>query len=363
MAKLLNILAIFAFSLAVAFYAALLRTGPDEPLVVHFDAPVWIALQSFVAQWLTLKCYQLLSKGQGLSPRPSHYIKVYLVSAIAFALLMSIATLPIEIAAGLQHIDGYHLLLSIATNLALHLMVGGVTLVLKVLDNHQQQAVALEREKKLALERQVALLQAQLDPHFLFNNLNVLSALISKDPDEAEEFLHTFCDIYRYVLENRERPLVPLHQELDFARDYMALLDIRFNGAYRLELPDFTDDAAALSQLLPPCTLQLTLENAVKHNQGDSTAPLPIRVQIREGEIQIRNPMREKAFKPASSGLGLANLSARSLSLCGRDIRVTKDNGEFCIAIPLQNAATAKVQSSAEPKTATTTHTTNRPAA
>lgn len=337
MPKLFNILAIFAFSLAVAFYAALLRTGPDDTLVIHLDAPLWIALQAFSAQWLTLKCYQRLSKDKGPGLQSSLYIKVYLLSGISFALLMTAATLPIEYTAGLQRIDGYHVALSLATNLVLHLLVGGLTLFLKILDNHKLQALALEKEKKLALERQIALLQAQLDPHFLFNNLNVLSALISKDPAQAEEFLHTFCDIYRYVLENRERPLVPLKQELTFAADYMALLNIRFNGAYKLLLPSFAPgtEAAMLSQRLPPCTLQLTLENAVKHNQGDSDAPLEISISVLDGEVCISNPMREKAFKPPSSGLGLANLSARSQSLCGRDIKVQKTTGRFSVTIAL----------------------------
>ncbi|WP_445766915.1 sensor histidine kinase [Rheinheimera sp.] len=335
--KLVNILAIFAFSLAVAFYAALLQTGPNDTLTVHVDAPLWIALKAFAAQWFTLRCFRLLGKNKAPGLDRRHYIKVLLLSGLSFSLLMSSISLPIEYAAGLQRIDGYFIALSLAGNLVLHLLVGGITLLLAVLEDLNQQALALENAKKLALEQQVALLQAQLDPHFLFNNLNVLSALINKDPHQAEEFLHTFCDIYRYVLENRERRLVTLQQELTFAENYIALLDIRFNGAYKLVMPTFADDTATqqLARLLPPCTLQLTLENVVKHNQADSKAPLEINIDVDNTYLRISNTLREKTFKPFSSGLGLANLSARSQSLCGKDIKIQQTNHQFSVAVPL----------------------------
>ncbi|WP_340680536.1 histidine kinase, partial [Paraglaciecola sp.] len=180
---------------------------------------------------------------------------------------------------------------------------------------------------------QVKTLQQHIDPHFLFNNLNVLSALIQHDPDEADEFLTTFSDIYRYILQHKDHTLVPLSQELTFAQQYMALISTRFDNAYTLNIVTAAD--ADLASLVLPCSLQLAIENAIKHNQGDKNSPLEITVSIMARQLHIFNYTREKEFKPESTQLGLTNLRTRCDAVFKQPLQVEHTDNYFQLTLPL----------------------------
>ena len=203
--------------------------------------------------------------------------------------------------------------------------------------------MALLKAEQHNQQYQLQLLQQQLDPHFLFNNLNVLSVLIHKNADQAEQFLEDFADIYRYQLQQGSQTLVSLQDELAFASRYLALLDQRFPQSFKLE-HSITAQQASSYQLVP-CCLQLLLENAVKHNSASAAAPLVISIDIddqqRQPQLIVRHPLRPKAFAQPGTGKGLSNLQQRCLTILGRSVDVSPSD-PFTVRLPLQQAQAAR---------------------
>ncbi|BBM03712.1 hypothetical protein GL2_37860 [Microbulbifer sp. GL-2] len=291
-------------------------------------------MQCFCAQWLTAKFHQKLTVNSNIAiPTSTHYIKVFVLSNLCFVFPLTVLTLLIEWAFGYQEIDKSHILALTISLFLLHTLNGGAVIALKLIENLNFQQLDLELTKKALLENQVKQLQKQLDPHFLFNNLNTLSALIISKPEMAENYLDTFTNIYRYVFDSQKLETITLDQEISFAQDYMSLLNQRFAGAYHLSM-DYKRELD-LEYLTLPCSLQLALENVIKHNQGDKENPLPIKVEINGAWLNIHNKIRPKSYVKASSGFGLKNLEIRSRSILGKPIELNKTASDFTLKIPL----------------------------
>ena len=175
-------------------------------------------------------------------------------------------------------------------------------------------------------------LNAQINPHFLFNSLNVLSALVKTDPARAEDFIQGLSTVYRYVLEVKGEQLVPLDRELAAARAYAALVGMRF-GAERLRI-DFDLEPRPGEQVVP-LALQMLLENAVKHNGATRRSPLHVRLTREGAEIVVRNN-RVPLFEPAERrGIGLDNIRERYRLATGKDVRVVSGAEGFEVALPI----------------------------
>jgi two-component system, LytTR family, sensor kinase len=197
----------------------------------------------------------------------------------------------------------------------------------------QQQVLRAEKARSEAELRQ---LKAQIDPHFLFNNLNVLGALIQRNPDEASGYLHRFAALYRYLIRHRADDVVPLADELAFVNDYMYLIRQRFGHAYEL-LPT-VQVGDPLAVLVSPGSIQTLVENAVKHNQGHDTDPLLIGLLITDDTITVRNELRPKLTPVDGTQTGLANLTARYQLLTDRPVTVQTEQGDFVVTLPLLKA-------------------------
>ncbi|MEI4551812.1 histidine kinase [Pseudoalteromonas spongiae] len=330
MPKAINYLVLFVFSLLIVLYAALLTTPNGQSLNIHLDAPFWIFLQCVIAQWLTLKVYRFVK--QGNSSITAHITKVFFVSNLVFSTLVTSLVIALETAIGIQQVDSMHMVATLGMNALLHALVGAYSLAFELVTRLQRQQLVLAKKDKALLDSQVKTLQQHIDPHFLFNNLNVLSALIVKDPDEAEEYLAQFSDIYRYILEHKSKNLVPLSHELAFANHYMALINTRFNGAYTLNV---TQGEGTNTSEIIPCALQLAIENVVKHNAASSDNPLEITIDIQSDCIVITNPLRLKEFKAHSSKIGLTHLNAQCQAIFNQSILVDERNGCFSLTLPL----------------------------
>lgn len=310
-------------------YVALLQTAPGEALHYYFDAPVWLAIQGLLALSLTRFLHLRLPKRRS---RSQQYLQTL---ALSMALFVGLMTL---LQQGIEQLQSYPfsavlLLKNMLMYALLQLLVGGFVLLLQALNEQRQQAEALLMAEKTAAEQQLQLLQQQMDPHFLFNNLNVLSALIHKNADEAEDFLAKFTAIYRYQLQHQSAQLVTLAQELAFAEDYLALLNQRFADSYLLDVQ--LADIHATQWLMLPGALQLALENVVKHNEASPMEPLKIQIRAEDDLLTVRNTLRPKLYAPDSTGLGLKNLQQRAVVLFKRDIQIKQQQGEFCLALPL----------------------------
>ena len=175
-------------------------------------------------------------------------------------------------------------------------------------------------------------LKNQIDPHFLFNSLNVLSSLIEENPENAQKFTTSLSKVYRYVLEQKDKELVSVEEELSFAKTYMNLLKMRFENSLFYELPDTIPDPDAK---VVPLSLQLLLENTVKHNIASEQRPLHIRIYIENDYLVIQNDYQKKEVLQGRQGVGLQNIYSRYGIITRRQVLVEQNEKTFTVKIPI----------------------------
>jgi hypothetical protein len=175
-------------------------------------------------------------------------------------------------------------------------------------------------------------LKNQLDPHFLFNSLNVLTSLIGENPAQAEKFTTKLSKVYRYVLEQRNKDLVPILEELNFAKTYMQLLEMRFEDAVKFNIPDNVSDKELK---IVPLSLQLLLENAVKHNVVSSSKPLTISIYEEDNYLIIENNVNPKEAIGKSTKVGLQNIADRYGLITQKGVKIENNNKTFKVSLPL----------------------------
>ncbi|WP_080056478.1 sensor histidine kinase [Spirosoma aerolatum] len=187
----------------------------------------------------------------------------------------------------------------------------------------------LEKEK---VQVQLDSLKNQISPHFLFNSLSSLDSLIDDNPTLARQFLQQLSKVFRYVLQHKDKSLVPIETELAFIKNYVSLLKTRFDGAFRLHC-QLSDEA--LDYQIVPVTLQILIENAIKHNSISEARPLTVTISNNENYLLISNPIQRKRQVETSNKQGLENLKLLYSYLSPRPIEI-EDNGEvFQVSVPL----------------------------
>ncbi len=174
-------------------------------------------------------------------------------------------------------------------------------------------------------------LKNQLDPHFLFNSLNVLTSLIEENSDNAQDFTTSLSKVYRYVLEQKNKELISVDEELRFAKTYMSLLKMRFEDSIVFNMPE---KATNPESKVVPLSLQLLLENAVKHNMVTPSKPLHINIYEEKGYLVVENNLQPKQIVKKSSGVGLSNIKQRYNLLTTKRVDIKKTATQFLVAIP-----------------------------
>lgn len=193
-----------------------------------------------------------------------------------------------------------------------------------------RQTEALARE---GVQSQLEVLKNQLDPHFLFNSMNTLAALIDEENIDAQQYLERLSDVYRYVLVSRNRNTVPLKEEIAFVEAYVYLNKIRFRDNLQVEVV-LSPDAAR--QYITPLSLQMLVENAIKHNVVSKENPLTIRIQQEHNDyLVIENNIQEKTIMEKSTRVGLQNIINRYSLLTDRQVEVLRSGGLFTVRLPL----------------------------
>lgn len=195
----------------------------------------------------------------------------------------------------------------------------------------RQAAIIAEKMKSERFSRQYQSLKDQLNPHFLFNSLNVLGNLVYDNPEQANAFIEKLARIYRYVLDVQNEELVPMQDEIDFAFSYLELQEIRFGGKFQYTIVvDSTIDFS-----IPPLSLQLLLENAVKHNKATRESPLRIRILQENGKLIVKNNLQKRSDLSPSSGIGLTNIRERYQFFTDTPIEISTQDGNFTVVLPL----------------------------
>jgi sensor histidine kinase YesM len=197
----------------------------------------------------------------------------------------------------------------------------------------ETEMVRNEQLQKAKAQAELEALKNQIDPHFIFNSLNTLSHLIEENPGNAKLFNDSMADVFRYLLQNKGRNLVLLREEVHFLKGYFSLLKIRFENAVQLNIliPVQLFD----HYLIPPISLQILIENAIKHNEFSDDTPLVIDVSLHENELTVHNKVQKKLLRKPSSRIGLQNLAERYKLITEKTISVSDDEKGFTVALPV----------------------------
>ena len=214
-------------------------------------------------------------------------------------------------------------------NLFLHI-INGIFIF-----NRQYKTKQLEAEelKRMNAQAQLQAIKNQVNPHFLFNNLNVLSGMVIRDNPEANTFIEEFSKVYRHILNSQDKELIPLGTELEFIKPYIFLLEKRFPESFSVTIEI---EANYYQWLIVPASLQMLMENAIKHNILSAARPLQLSIAIENNaNLIVRNNLQLKPPMENSTQLGLKNIAQRYELIAGQQIEIRTNDNSFTVALPL----------------------------
>ena len=215
----------------------------------------------------------------------------------------------------------------------INLFLHSLNALVYYVNRSRQKELEAEALNRIQAQASLQSIRNQVNPHFLFNNLNVLSALIIKKSSDANEFVEAFASVYRYILNTKEQELVSLREELEFIQPYLFLLEKRFDAGLQVDIqvPESARDLQVV-----PASLQMLVENAIKHNIVSALRPLRLSIRMNgEQELIVENGLQRKTDVGESTQIGLDNISKRYRLISGKDISVSEDLDHFRVVLPL----------------------------
>lgn len=305
------------------------------PLENYIQTALEVFLYAFLLTVLNIRYHSFLSSKYPWSQEPLKRLGIGIVGSvfgnvIGFGLIRGLLTLLFYGDSFSEFIENetlsYYvvaLLISLVTTLIFH--------VFYFYKSAQEKKLSTQKIKTGVATAQLDALKTQLDPHFLFNSLNVLTSLIEESPEKAQDFTTTLSRVYRYVLEKKHEDLVSLEEEISFGKAYMRLLKMRFEDGLRYEFPT---ELPPGDFKISPLSLQLLLENTIKHNVVSEEQPLMVKVFISEGKLYVENNKQHKNSLH-SSGLGLQNIIQRYATLTSDKVHIADGAKSFTVQLPL----------------------------
>ena len=215
----------------------------------------------------------------------------------------------------------------------INLFLNCIHAIFYLLKQYQKKELEAEELRRISTMASLQAIRNQVNPHFLFNNLNVLSTLVMQKNEEANTFIEKFSIVYRYILKNQDTELIQLKSELDFIRPYIFLLEKRFGQGLKVNI-DIPVENEEL--YIVPVALQMLIENAIKHNIVSTKRPLHVAITVSsEGSLVVKNNLQPREQKEVSEQIGLQNINKRLQIVAGKEIRIIKDEVSFTVEIPL----------------------------
>ena len=203
---------------------------------------------------------------------------------------------------------------------------------IKARDEKQALEMALMKEKEIALQSQLNSLKLQINPHFMFNNFNNLLELIEEDAGLAGKFLNNLSKVYRYIIVNLDRDLIPVADEIRFLDSYLFLMKVRHGGGV---IAKISPEVKECKGFLPPAVLQLLVENAIKHNGFSMEHPLFISITSSENYITVHNLKSPLLSRMESTGLGHKNIMERYALLCDKKVKIENTENFYSVSLPI----------------------------
>lgn len=274
----------------------------------------------------------------------ANFILVYFCNYINFVVIQKVATTEAFFSGKYNFINWFMVNVALLISAFLH-----AKSFMEELKKSSKKEVVEQKLIAKSANAQFESLKNQLDPHFLFNSLNVLSSLIDENPSQAQKFTASMSKIYRYVLEQKDKELVTIEDEIEFAKIYCGLLKTRFEDSVNFIFDVKNDD---LRRFVVPLSLQLLLENCIKHNLATSSKPLLIRIFTEGDTLCIENNLQIREQIKESAGIGLANIVQRYSLLTKKNVFIEKSEDYFKVKLPIlsEKPNTEKVDAKSQDK-------------
>ena len=307
----------------------------DEGYPIYRVAVLWVLVLSFCLWLGNLLIYRFIQRAYSWESSFSSRFFLQLVLTLFFSLgCINLTYILFKNAFTQLPPDQNQLILLNIYGTLFLVPVLSVQFGLLFLRKWKMAIIEQERLKKEQVQSELFALRSHLSPHFLFNNLNILSALIQVENQPAQDYLDRFAQVYRYVLKNREIELISLSEELRFLESYNFLLRQRFSKALQIDIqvaPSYKD------HLLPPLSLQMLIENALKHNKLSEKKPLHIKITTEdEGTLRVENNLQTKSLPPQEkTGFGLENIRRRYWLIARQIIDCDCTAAVFKVGLPL----------------------------
>jgi sensor histidine kinase YesM len=329
----------YLFIIALTLYSFLNTwfSGVFDVYKVSLSQP-YVLLGLFLITFLIWESNRGIQRVFGkISYTQIHPLIIQFLISLVFTGIICISTVEI-IGHGL--IRTSHIQFNLATRLSflygyrINLFLYSIHTILYFFTQYRSEKMETELLRTAHTQAELQLIRNQINPHFLFNNLNVLSSLVLTGNEDANQFIEEFAEVYRYILKFHSLDLVELRKEMDFAHHYLFLLEKRFAGGLEvsIDIPEKYQD-----HYLVPVAMQMLIENATKHNIISEKKPLRIEIQVLENpcRLVLSNNLQKKPLREESGQIGLKNIDERFRLVTGKGIEVRETNGSFIVEIPL----------------------------
>ncbi|WP_459212200.1 sensor histidine kinase [Aquimarina rhabdastrellae] len=328
------ILFLFLFSWVLTLKNKIGVASSWDNYVFHPDAPFWVFIGGFLIFIFTDFIKRKTEKRTTqTSPSIWTYLKFFGISFIGYVVVANLFGIMISVifdTVSRNYGTSYQITYRVFSQILDFIIFGGFSLAYL----YSQENIAYKK-KINAYEisnskSKIQQLKAQLNPHFLFNNLNILDQLIEEDQEKASDFLSQFAELYRYVIKNANKELTTLQEELTFAQNYFELMEKKYQGYYHLIIQENLKNSTII---VPPFCLQVLVENAIVHNLGTISNPVNITILLEDGLKVSNNKVAQHQTKKGN-GVALKNLSDQFQLLTNTPISIDETNDNFTVTLP-----------------------------
>jgi len=331
------ILFLFVFSWVLTLKNKIGFANSWNDLVFHPDAPFWVFIDAFfIFIFIDFIKGRFEKKNIKETPSAREYLKFFGIIFICYILIINIFGILISI--GFNTVSrnfstSYQITYKVFIQIIDFIIFGGFSLTYLYFKENRNYKKRLSAYEISNSKSKIQQLKAQLNPHFLFNNLNVLDQLIEENQDKASAFLSQFSELYRYTLRTSNKELISIQEELTFIQNYFELMETKYQGYYQLIIKNAIKNS---NTIVSPFCLQVLVENAIVHNLGTIKNPVIIEITIENG-IKVTNNKIEQTRKKKNNGVALKNLNEQFKLLTNNPIIIKESEDNFMVKLPLIN--------------------------
>lgn len=329
------IIFLFIFSWVLTLKNKIGFASSWDDFIFHPDTPYWVFLNALFI-FIFVDLIKRLADRNNRKETTSlwRYLIFFGVGYICYILYKNVSTLLISLAfdnVSRNFNSSYQITYKIFNQTIDFIIFGGFSLTYLYAKENRNYKKRLSEYEISNSKSKIQQLKAQLNPHFLFNNLNILDQLIEEDQDKASDFLSRFSELYRYALRSSTKELIPIQEELTFTQNYFELMEEKYQGYYQLEITDIIRNS---NVIVPPFCLQVLVENAITHNMGTTENPVFIHITIEKG-IKVVNNKVAQTRKKKTNGVALKNVSEQFKLLTNTAVTIQDTESNFTVTLPL----------------------------